>query len=73
MPGGSWVIRCADPQGAIFALEGTARPQARSDISSASHRAIRPTRAAGDGPGKAGHAKYQDCYLSHLRHGRFKA
>jgi len=22
-PGGSWIIRCADPQGAVFALEGT--------------------------------------------------
>jgi uncharacterized protein len=25
MPGGSWVVRCADPQGAVFALEGTRR------------------------------------------------
>jgi len=24
-PGGSWIIRCADPQGAVFALEGTRR------------------------------------------------
>ncbi len=22
LPGGSWVVQCADPQGAIFALEG---------------------------------------------------
>ena len=27
VPGGSWVIRCADPQGAVFALEGTAETQ----------------------------------------------
>jgi predicted enzyme related to lactoylglutathione lyase len=24
-PGGSWILRCADPQGAVFALEGTRR------------------------------------------------
>ena len=24
-PGGSWIIRCADPQGAAFALEGMRR------------------------------------------------
>ena len=25
VPGGSWIVRCADPQGAVFALEGTRR------------------------------------------------
>jgi predicted enzyme related to lactoylglutathione lyase len=24
-PAGSWIIRCTDPQGAVFALEGTRR------------------------------------------------
>jgi predicted enzyme related to lactoylglutathione lyase len=27
LPGGSWIIRCVDPQGAIFALEGKRRRQ----------------------------------------------
>ena len=53
VPGGSWIVQCADPQGAIFALEGK-RGRSLSDISSASHRAIVPARRAGDGPGKAG-------------------
>ena len=28
IPGGTWIVQCADPQGAIFALEGTRRPRA---------------------------------------------
>jgi predicted enzyme related to lactoylglutathione lyase len=28
VPGGSWMVQCADPQGAIFALEGIRRPRA---------------------------------------------
>ena len=27
VPGGSWIVQCTDPQGAIFALEGQAQPQ----------------------------------------------
>lgn len=26
-PGGSWIVQCADPQGAMFALEGPRRPK----------------------------------------------
>jgi len=28
VPGGSWIVRCMDPQGATFALEGTRNPNA---------------------------------------------
>jgi uncharacterized protein len=28
VPGGSWIVQCTDPQGAIFALEGKRRPRA---------------------------------------------
>ena len=39
VPGGSWIVQCTDPQGAIFALVGSGATTAL-DISSASHRAI---------------------------------
>ena len=26
MPGGSWIVRCMDPQGAAFALQGKRNP-----------------------------------------------
>ena len=41
VPGGSWVIRCTDPQGAVFALEGTRRTSP-SDISSAPRARMSP-------------------------------
>jgi uncharacterized protein len=28
LPGGSWIARCVDPQGAVFALEGRRNPNA---------------------------------------------
>ena len=48
---GSWILRCTDPQGAMFALMGSG-PTRRSAISSAPRRAILPTRATGAGPGE---------------------
>ena len=27
VPGGSWIVQCTDPQGAVFALEGRRRPK----------------------------------------------
>ena len=45
MPGGSWIVRCTDPQGAVFALEGTRRSRPigyfeRADSSSARGRRV---------------------------------
>ena len=48
VPGGGWIVQCTDPQGAMFALVGKRRRKAIGIISSASHRAIPPTRGAGD-------------------------
>jgi predicted enzyme related to lactoylglutathione lyase len=49
VPGGAWIVHCTDPQGAIFALLDKRRRKAIGYfISSASHRAIPPTRGAGD-------------------------
>jgi hypothetical protein len=50
--GGSWVIQCADPQGAAFALEGKRTPRPVGYFERLD-RAILP-REAGDGPGDTG-------------------
>ena len=49
VPGGSWIVRCTDPQGAVFALEGTRRSRPIGYFEGA---AIPPVRASGDGLGK---------------------
>ena len=51
--GGSWVIQCADPQGAAFALEGK---RSRSPVGyfKRADRAILPAREVGDDPGDTG-------------------
>jgi uncharacterized protein len=50
---GSWVVQCADPQGAAFALEGK---RSRSPIGYFKRvdRAILPARVANDNPGDIG-------------------
>jgi predicted enzyme related to lactoylglutathione lyase len=51
--GGSWIIQCADPQGAAFALEGK-RSRRPVGYFERLDRAILPAREPGDGPGGTG-------------------
>jgi uncharacterized protein len=53
LQGGSWVIQCADPQGAAFALEGK-RGGAPVGYFKRVDRTILPARGAGDSPGDIG-------------------
>jgi uncharacterized protein len=53
LQGGSWVIQCADPQGAAFALEGK-RSHTPVGYFKRVDRATRPARGGGDGPGDFG-------------------
>lgn len=47
LPGGSWIARCIDPQGAMFALEGRRNPNAVGYFARVASRGGRAVRGSG--------------------------